>query len=136
MHPRVLSLQASPVRARCERTAVERCRMTFDERGAIGSVMPILSVGVEQRQAIGWVCKPKVAGSIPPGTLHSQKSLLQVFLRHSVVSCENACERGASGPSDLSSVIAPIRARAIGGVADHCRLFQLDFSGAPLYSKG
>ena len=53
------------VRARCERTAVKRCRLTFDEKADFGSVMPILSVGVRWGRTIGWVCKPEVTGSIP-----------------------------------------------------------------------
>jgi hypothetical protein len=53
------------VRARCERTAVEPCQVTFDEMAEFGSVMQILLVSVRWGRAIGWVCKPEVAGSIP-----------------------------------------------------------------------
>jgi hypothetical protein len=53
------------VRARCERTAVEPCQVTFDEMAEFGSVMPILSTGVGWGRAVGWVCKPEVAGSSP-----------------------------------------------------------------------
>jgi uncharacterized protein len=55
---------ASAVRARCERSPVERGRAAFDKRGDFGSVMPILLIGVRCR-AIGWVCKPEVVGSSP-----------------------------------------------------------------------
>jgi len=41
-----LSTQTAAVRAPCERTAVERCELTFDEHASFGSVSPILSVGV------------------------------------------------------------------------------------------
>jgi hypothetical protein len=53
------------VQARCERTVVQLCRMTFDEKADFGSVMPILSVGVRWGRVLGWVCKPEVTGSIP-----------------------------------------------------------------------
>src|SRR6266542_7012913 len=53
------------MRARCERTAVEPCRVTFGTRASFGSDMPILSIGVRWGRAIGWVCKPEVTGSIP-----------------------------------------------------------------------
>ena len=57
--------EAAVVRARCERTAVERCQLTFGKRADLGSVMPILLVRVRWGRAIGWVCKPEVTGSIP-----------------------------------------------------------------------
>jgi hypothetical protein len=68
------------VRARCERTAVEPCQVTFDEMAEFGSVMPILSIGVRWGRAIGWVCKPEVTGSIPVrstfGNLLTSRSFL------------------------------------------------------------
>jgi hypothetical protein len=57
-----LPLQTAAVRARCERTAVERCQARFAKRSDFRSVMPILSIGVSWGRAIGWVCKPKVTG--------------------------------------------------------------------------
>src|SRR5918999_6427409 len=57
--------QASTMRARCERTAVERCREPFGDRGDFGSAMLNLSIAVRRGRAIGWVCKPEVTGSIP-----------------------------------------------------------------------
>jgi hypothetical protein len=60
-----LPVQAATVRARCERTAVEPCQMTYDEMAEYGSVMQILLVCVRWGRAIGWVCKPEVTGSIP-----------------------------------------------------------------------
>jgi len=53
--------RASAVRADCRRTV----SVTFGEIAEYGSVMPILSVCVRWRRAIGWVCKPEVTGSIP-----------------------------------------------------------------------
>ena len=60
-----LSVHTTAVRARCERTAVERCQVAFGEKADFGSVMPILSVGVRWGRVIDWVCKPEVTGSIP-----------------------------------------------------------------------
>jgi hypothetical protein len=60
-----LSVEAATVRARCDRTGVERCRMTFGEEASFGSVMPILSIDVRWGRVIAWVCKPEVTGSIP-----------------------------------------------------------------------
>jgi hypothetical protein len=53
------------VRARCERTAVERCRALFGETADYGSVMAILFTGVRRGRVVHWVCKPEVTGSIP-----------------------------------------------------------------------
>jgi hypothetical protein len=61
----VLPNQITAVRARCERTAVERGRLAFDEEAEFGSAMPVLSVGVRWGCVPGWVCKPEVTGSIP-----------------------------------------------------------------------
>jgi hypothetical protein len=61
----LLPISAAPVRAPCERTAVERCRIAFDEYTDFGSTMPLLSVGVRRRVLSGWVCKPEVTGLIP-----------------------------------------------------------------------
>jgi hypothetical protein len=74
-----LPIKAPAVRARCERTAVKRCRASFAGPADFGSVMPILSVGVRWGRAIGWVCKPEVTGSIP------------------VRSMETACKSNLSG---------------------------------------
>ena len=41
-----LSIQAAAVRARCERTAVHRCQVTFADKVDFGSLMPILAIGV------------------------------------------------------------------------------------------
>ena len=60
-----LPIQAPAVRARCERTGVEPCQVTFDEIAEYGSVTPILLIGVRRGRVIGWVCKPEVTGSIP-----------------------------------------------------------------------
>jgi hypothetical protein len=61
----MLPIQAAAVRARCERSSVDPCRVTFDTTGDLGSVMRILLVGVRWGRVIGWVCKPKVTGSSP-----------------------------------------------------------------------
>jgi hypothetical protein len=61
----LLPISAAPVRAPCERTTVERCRIAFDEYTDFGSTRPLLSVGVRRRVLSGWVCKPEVTGSIP-----------------------------------------------------------------------
>ena len=52
---------ASAVRADRRRTVSCHVRRMAD----FGSFMPILLVGVRWRWAIGWVCKPEVAGSSP-----------------------------------------------------------------------
>ncbi len=62
---RKLPVQAPAVRARCERTAVQRCRARFVKRRDLRLAMPILWVGVRRGRAIGWLCKPEVTGSIP-----------------------------------------------------------------------
>jgi len=41
----VLPIQAAAVRARCERRAVERCRVTFVERSESGLTVRVWSVG-------------------------------------------------------------------------------------------
>jgi hypothetical protein len=60
-----LPIQAAAVRARCERSAVERCRVPFDEKSEPGSTMRVWSVGVGWCLASCWLCKPEVTGSIP-----------------------------------------------------------------------
>jgi len=60
-----LSTQAAAVRARCERSAVEPCRVAFDDDSEFGLAMPVLLVAVRWRLVSGWVCKPEVTGSIP-----------------------------------------------------------------------
>jgi hypothetical protein len=67
------------VRARCERTAVERCRVTFDEKAEFGSVMPILSVCVRWGRVIGWVCKSEAAGSNPARSICRQGVICRDF---------------------------------------------------------
>jgi hypothetical protein len=68
------------VRAPCERIAVERCRVTFDEESVFGSNMPILLVRVRWGRVIGWVCKSEAAGSNPARSI-SRKTYLQDFPR-------------------------------------------------------
>ena len=63
------------MRARCERTAVERCRAALVGTADFGSVMPILSIRVRWGRAIGWVCKPEGAGSSPARSI-AQKWLI------------------------------------------------------------
>jgi hypothetical protein len=75
----VLSPLAARVRARCERTAVERCRTTFDEKAEFGSVMLILSIAVSWSRVIGWICKPEAAGSNPARSI-LRSGHLQGFL--------------------------------------------------------
>jgi hypothetical protein len=87
------------VRARCERTAVEPCQVTFDEKADFGSVMPILSVGVRWGRAIGWVCKSEAAGSNPARSIF-RKTYLQDFPRLGFHHRQQRCERGASGRPD------------------------------------
>src|SRR6266536_1431522 len=53
------------VSARCERTAVQRCRARFVKRRELRLAMPILAVAVRRGRAVGWLCKPEVTGSIP-----------------------------------------------------------------------
>lgn len=48
-----LSSQAMAVRARCERTAVERCWVEFGYKADSGSIVPILSISVRWGRAIG-----------------------------------------------------------------------------------
>jgi hypothetical protein len=62
--------------------------MTFDEKAAFGSVMPILSIGVRWGRAIERVCKPEVTGSIP---VRSTKGLQMVVFV--VTSDETAGQR-------------------------------------------
>jgi hypothetical protein len=96
------------VRARCERTAVEPCQVTFDEKADFGSVMPILSVGVRWGRAIGWVCKSEAAGSNPARSI-SRKIYLQDFPRlvsitgNSGASAVRADRRIAVEPSRIRS---------------------------------
>jgi hypothetical protein len=64
-HPHALSVQAAPVRARCERTAVRQRRLTFVDERETGSIIGVWSVGVGRSRVLRWVCKPEVTGSIP-----------------------------------------------------------------------
>jgi len=73
--------------------------MTFDERADLGSVVPILSVGVRWGRAIGWVCKPEAAGSNPARSI-SENPHLQDFSRLGFHHRQQRCERGASEPPD------------------------------------
>ena len=61
------------MRARCERTAVERCRVTFGEKADFVSFVPVLSVGVRRSRVIGWVCKSEAAGSNPARSIARKK---------------------------------------------------------------
>jgi hypothetical protein len=79
------------VRARCERTAVEPCQVTFDQMAEYGLVTPILLVRVRWRRAIGWVCKSEAAGSNPARSI-SRSGSLQDFR----VDGANADNGGAS----------------------------------------
>jgi len=60
-----LPSQTAAVRARCERTAVQRGWVTFHAMAEFAAVMPILSVRVRWGRVIRRVCKPEVTGSIP-----------------------------------------------------------------------
>jgi hypothetical protein len=82
-----LSIQAAAVRARCERSAVERCHVTFDEKAEFGSVMAILLVGVRRGRVIGWVCKPEVAGSIPARSMRAPGARAAVRLGRRALTC-------------------------------------------------
>ena len=74
----VSPIEAAALRAPCERSAVERCGITFDGTGDLGSSMPILSVRVRWGRPIDWVCKPEVTGSIPVRSINPCKSALFV----------------------------------------------------------
>jgi hypothetical protein len=74
----LLPISAAPVRAPCERTAVERCRIAFDEYTDFGSTMLLLSVGVRRRVLSGWVCKPEAAGLNPARSI-ARNCYLQVL---------------------------------------------------------
>jgi hypothetical protein len=76
-----LPIRTAAVRARCERTAVEPCQVTFDEKADFGSVMPILLVGVRWGRVIGWVCKSEAAGSNPARSICRQGSFAGTFHR-------------------------------------------------------
>ena len=60
------------VQARCEQSAVEWCRLTYDEMPANGSTTPVSFVGVGWCLVLGWVCKPEVAGSIPARSISKE----------------------------------------------------------------
>jgi hypothetical protein len=68
------------VRARCERTAVQRGWVTFHEMAEFASVMPILSVRVRWGRVIRRVCKPEVTGSIPVRSINRRKRPLLLSL--------------------------------------------------------
>jgi hypothetical protein len=61
------------MRARCERTALERRQATYNSTGDFGSAMPFLSIDVMWGRAIGRVCKPEVAGSSPTRSIKTCK---------------------------------------------------------------
>jgi hypothetical protein len=46
--------------------------------GDSGSAMPFLSIGVRWGRLIGWVCKPKVTGSIPVRSITANPLLMRV----------------------------------------------------------
>ena len=81
-----LPSQTAAVRARCERTAVQRGWVTFHAMAEFASVMPILSVRV--RWGSGCRLGLQAGGHrFDPGTLHNEKTrLLGGFLASSVAS--------------------------------------------------
>jgi hypothetical protein len=91
-----LPIEAPAVRARCERTAVQRCRATFDDKADFGSAMPILSVAVRWGRVIGWVCKPEGAGSNPARSISRNSRFAGTSLRSvstSATAVRARCER-------------------------------------------
>jgi hypothetical protein len=121
----MLPIWAGSVRARCERTAVQRCWVTFDENAAFRSVMPVLSVGVRWGRAIGWVCKSEAAGSNPARSI-SRKIYLQDFPRLGFHHRQQRCERGASGPQ---RAVAPSQVTESGAFVDRSRVTSSSGAG-------
>jgi len=90
------------VRARCERTAVERRRATFDENADLGLAMRFLLVVVRRRRAIDWLCKPEAMGSNPIRSIHGNDlfaGLLVLIRRQLRERVRVPCERAAVEPS-------------------------------------
>ena len=103
---------AAAVRARCERTAVERCRATFGTKADFGSVMRVLSVRVRRSRAIGWVCKSEAAGSNPARSISKKSSFAAAFLRsvpYRATAVRARCERTGDCGRAQSSEVGPGR---------------------------
>jgi hypothetical protein len=99
------------VRARCERTAVERSRALLGGTADFGSVLPILSVGVRWGRAIGWVCKSEAAGSNPARSIFGKPNL-----QHFLGSVSTTGNSGASAVrADPRMAVEPSRVRSSHG---------------------
>jgi hypothetical protein len=80
------------VRARCERTVVELCRMTFDKNAEFGSVTPILLTGVRVGSGNRTGLQAG-GGGFESGTLHLEK---RVIYRTFALGAASADNGGAS----------------------------------------